>query len=87
MARVAMRLGLRMRIEDAAGADIARAAVAHLAVTIPERYLLGTFAHPAQISLGKTSSHAADGRLVAGDEPGLGFEPGDAIGLPVARYS
>ncbi|CAN0512561.1 unnamed protein product, partial [Discosporangium mesarthrocarpum] len=75
MARLAMRLGLRMRIEDTVGAEIVRAAVAHLAVTMPERSLLAAYPHPAAVSLGKVGSEAAEGKLTCGDEPGLGFEP------------
>ncbi len=88
MARLAMRLGLRMRIEDTVGAEIVRAAVAHLAVTIPERSLLAAYPHPAAVSLGKVGSVASEGKLTCRDEPGLGFEPDIKIlGEPIQLYS
>ncbi|MBX2883878.1 MAG: mandelate racemase/muconate lactonizing enzyme family protein [Granulosicoccus sp.] len=88
MARLAMRLGLRMRIEDTVGAEIVRAAVAHLAVTVPERSLLAAYPHPAAVSLGKSGVVASNGILTCSVEPGLSFEPDMKIlGEPIQRYS
>ena len=87
MARLAMRLGLRMRIEDTVGAEIVRSAVAHLAVTIPPKCLLAAYCHGAPVSIGSTSARSQSGQLVCGDEPGLGFAPNlDVLGEPIAVY-
>ncbi len=87
MARFAARMGLRMRIEDTVGAEIVRAAVAHLAVTVPEKSLLGAYPHPASVSVATTSARVRDGKLYAGDEPGLGIEPDpEVLGEPIQVY-
>ncbi len=87
MARLATRLGLRMRIEDTVGAEIVRAAVAHLAVTVPEKSLLAAYPHPASVSLGEIGVTASNGLLSCGEESGLGFEPDTKVLCePIQHY-
>ena len=92
MARLASGLGLRMRIEDTVGAEIVRAAVGHLAVTVPAKSLLAAYPHTATVSLAKTSTRFEDGKLVCGDEPRQSGPNDDRIGihchspLPVVRF-
>ena len=66
MARLVMRLGLMVRIEDRLGAEIVRAAVAHLAETIPEKSILGTYWHTASTSLGRVDVVMENGRMGCG---------------------
>ena len=40
MARLCYRAGVRVRIEDTVGCELSNAAVAHLSVVVPPRYLL-----------------------------------------------
>ncbi len=87
MARLATRLGLRMRIEDTVGAEIVRSAVAHLAVTVPERHLLGAYPHRASVSIAGTTTRIDDGRLYPGDDPGLGCDVDEsALGPPIMVF-
>ena len=88
MARFAAHMGIRMRIEDTVGADIVRSAVAHLAATVPERWLLAAYAHPAPMTLAETDTDVRDGRLFAGSDVGLGVKADDGVlGEPVAAYA
>ena len=85
---VCLRHGIKMRIEDTAGTEIARAAQAQLAATTPTEFLLGSYAFLHQLS---PSAHGAptlsDGMLHLNDAPGLGIEPDmDILGEPIACY-
>jgi len=77
-------------IEDTWGSDITTAAVAHLAVTTPPRYLLNT----CDLSGYVTPHIASDGprrdrgAMAPSERSGLGVEPDETIlGRPLAVYS
>ena len=78
-----------MVLEDTWGSDIATAALTHLAVTIPPRYLLNAadlsgYAHPHVASDGPRREGA---QLKPAERPGLGVTPDlDVLGAPVAVY-
>lgn len=87
MIAVALRSGIKLRIEDTVGAEFIRSAVAHLAVTIPPRMLLAAYPHPASIALGDGETILQNGLLNAGIKPGLGVTPDfDVLGEPIAVY-
>jgi len=85
-----LHLGTMMVIEDTWGSDIATAAVAHLAVSTPGKYLLNA----CDLSGYVTPHLAADGprrqnaQLKPSDEPGLGITPDPAVlGEPTAVFA
>ena len=76
-----LNFGTMMVIEDTWGSDITTAAVAHLAVSTPQKYLLNA----CDLSGYVTPHIAPDGPLRANaslqpsDRPGLGISPDRAI--------
>lgn len=75
--------------EDTWGGEITTAAVAHLAASTPEEFLINsTDLHNYNTaSTGKPGPPVANGKLYVSDEPGLGVEPDfEALGPPVAVY-
>ena len=75
--------------EDTWGGEITSAAVAHFAASTPEEYLQNTtdLMNYNTRSTGIGGPTTADGKLFAGDAPGLGVEPDFAsLGEPVAVY-
>ena len=87
MAQLAMRLGIRVRIEDTAGLEVIRAATTHLAVTLPEKYMIGVYAHLEDTSIGPDSITVENGLTIPSDEPGFGFEPDmKKLGEPIQIY-
>jgi len=79
-----------MVIEDTWGSDITTAAVAHLAVTTPPRYLLNACDVSGYITphVAPDGPRREDGFLAPPERPGLGVSPDEAIlGNPLAVYS
>ena len=75
--------------EDTWGGEITTAAVAHLAASTPEEFLINsTDLHNYNIGhTGRPGPHTEDGKLYASDAPGLGVEPDfEQLGQPVAVY-
>ncbi|MEM7118186.1 MAG: mandelate racemase/muconate lactonizing enzyme family protein, partial [Chloroflexota bacterium] len=75
--------------EDTWGGEITTAAVAHLAASTPEEFLINsTDLHNYNIGhTGKPGPRTENGRLFASDAPGLGVEPHfEELGEPVAVY-
>ena len=85
---VCLRHGIKTRIEDTAGTEIARAAQAQLAATMPSEFLLGSYAFLHQLPPTARGAPAlSDGMLHLNDTPGLGIEPDmDILGEPIACY-
>ena len=87
---ICVAAGLTVSVQDAAGSDIAWAAIVHLGQTIPERYLRCVLNWSDMVTL-KTADGAfgaRNGRVSAPREPGLGIIPRLRIlGEPVASYS
>ena len=75
--------------EDSWGGEITTAAVAHFAASTPPEFLVNTtdLMNYNTRSTGIGGPTTADGKLFAGDAPGLGVEPDFAsLGEPVAVY-
>ena len=90
MRDLCVALRIPMHIQDPWGSSVVTAAVAHLAHSTPERFLLGAWGGSQDVPL-ETASNAPvlnRGRLSASDRPGLGVEPRfEVLGKPVAIYS
>ncbi|MCY3879356.1 MAG: mandelate racemase/muconate lactonizing enzyme family protein [Rhodobacteraceae bacterium] len=75
-------------IEDSWGGDIATAALAHLAISTPEKYCVAATDFNSYVTL-RTATGAPerqDGRMSVSDRPGLGIEPDfDNLGDPVIK--
>jgi len=70
-------LGIALTIEDTWGGDIITAAIAHLAHSTPPNYLFTATDFNSYVTVSNASGapQRKDGRLAAGDAPGLGVEP------------
>lgn len=82
--------GLAMSVQDTVGSEIAFAAVAHTAHTVPSKFLRCVLDTREMVSLstGKFESKFEDGFISAVDAPGLGVRPDLAVlGDPIATYS
>ncbi len=81
--------GLRLRIEDTAGSEIARAAQAQLAAATPLRLQLGCYGFVNQRPpVADDAPEVRDGMLYLNDRPGLGVTPKlAALGIPLAVYA
>jgi len=78
--------GVAMTIEDTWGGDIVTAAIAHLARSTPEDFLLSATDFNSYVtkSIAKGAPKRVDGKMTAADRPGLGVEPiFEALGKPV----
>lgn len=80
--------GVAMTIEDTWGGDFVTAAIAHLAQSTPEEFLLSTTDFnsygPKTIAVG--APKRVDGKMSASDKPGLGCTPVmKELGAPVFR--
>ena len=78
--------GVAMTIEDTWGGDIVTAAIAHLARSTPEDFLLSAtdFNSYVTTSIAHGAPKRVDGKMTAADRPGLGVEPIlEALGKPV----
>ena len=84
-----LHLKVAMVLEDTWGSDITTAALSHLAITIPPRYLLNTadlsgYVHPHVAPDGPRRESA---QLKPSERPGLGVTPDpDVLGNPVATF-
>jgi len=79
-------LGIALTIEDTWGGDITTAAIAHLAHSTPPEYLFTStdFNSYVTVSIAEGAPQRKDGRLAAGQLPGLGVDPRwDVLGKPV----
>ncbi len=81
--------GLRLRIEDTAGSEIARAAQAQLAAATPLQLQLGCYGFVNQRPpVADDAPEVRDGMLYLNDRPGLGVTPKlAALGIPLAVYA
>lgn len=81
--------GLRLRIEDTAGSEIARAAQAQLAAATPLRLQLGCYGFVNERpAVADGAPEVRDGMLLLNDRPGLGVTPKlAALGIPLAVYA
>ncbi len=81
--------GLSVSVQDTGGADIAAAAMAHLAQSTPTRIFRGAWdpRELAGVSNADGGPMAADGTIAVSDAPGLGVTPKlDVLGEPIAVY-
>lgn len=80
--------GIRMRIEDTIGTDFARAAVTHLAHTVPPNFMLAAYACGIdKVCTAEGTPQVKEGRLGATTQPGLGLTPKfDVLQDPIAVY-
>lgn len=80
--------GIKIRIEDTAGTEIARAAQAQLAAATPASMLLGSYTFINDLPpVVDGAPEIRNGMLHLNSEPGLGVTPRpDALGKPVAVY-
>ncbi|MFT7672297.1 MAG: L-alanine-DL-glutamate epimerase-like enolase superfamily enzyme [Gammaproteobacteria bacterium] len=88
MARMCILAGIRMRVEDTVGCELSNAAVAHLALSLPENFIYACYQAPNYgVRLGQTGTCVENGDVRVGDEPGLGvkIDPG-ALGEPLAEW-
>ncbi len=77
--------GVAMTIEDTWGGDIVTAAIAHLAQSTPEEFLLSStdFNSYGTKAIALGAPQRVDGTMAAGDRPGLGCTPLlEALGAP-----
>lgn len=82
-------LGIAMTLEDTWGGDIVTAAIAHLAHSTPPRYLFSSTDFNSYVtrSVAAGAPRRAHGRLSAGESPGLGVIPDQAVlGVPLAVF-
>jgi L-alanine-DL-glutamate epimerase-like enolase superfamily enzyme len=81
--------GVVMTIEDTWGGDFVTAAIAHLAQSTPEEFLLSTtdFNSYGTRDIATGAPRRIDGKMSATDAPGLGCKPiREALGAPVATF-
>ena len=88
MRDLCMAAGVAMTIEDTWGGDFATAAIAHLAQSTPEEFVLSStdFNSYGTKEIATGAPRRVDGMMAASDEPGLGCKPiFEALGAPVFR--
>ena len=81
-----LNLGIIMTVEDSWGGEIATAAIAHLAHTLPQEYHFqsSAFHEYSHLEIAKGAPVMADGYMQASSRPGLGVEPDfSVLGEPV----
>jgi L-alanine-DL-glutamate epimerase-like enolase superfamily enzyme len=81
--------GVAMTIEDTWGGDFVTAAIAHLAQSTPEKFLLSTtdFNSYGTRDIATGAPKRVNGVMNASDAPGLGCKPiREALGAPVATF-
>ena len=86
MRDLAVSAGIALTIEDTWGGDIVTAAIAHLAQSTPEEFLLSStdFNSYGTIDIAIGAPKRQNGTMRTSDRPGLGFEPiVEALGAPV----
>jgi L-alanine-DL-glutamate epimerase-like enolase superfamily enzyme len=86
--KICLSSGIRMRIEDTAGSEFTRAAVAHLAHSVPPKFLLAAYAFGSEeIYTAEGAPQVKEGRLSVSTRPGLGLTPKfDILKDPIAVY-
>ncbi len=85
-----MNLGIAMTVEDSWGGEIATAAIAHLAHTLPMdlHFQSSAFHEYTKVELASGAPELIDGYMKASDRPGLGVTPNmDVLGKPVFAAS
>ena len=89
MMRLCVHAGVRVRIEDTVGRELSNAAVAHLAVCVPEKHLLAAYLCPAYPpELGSGAPRPESGELRCSDAAGLGIELDvGVLGVPLFEAS
>ncbi len=78
-------MGIAMTLEDSWGGDIATAAIAHLAHSVPTEFLFSStdFNSYVTVSTADGAPQRANGRMAASTQPGLGIRPKmDVLGKP-----
>ncbi|HTX36365.1 MAG TPA: cis-3-hydroxy-L-proline dehydratase [Bryobacteraceae bacterium] len=83
-------MGIALTIEDTWGGDIATAAIAHLAHSMPPAYLFTTtdFNSYVTVSTAEGAPRRKNGRMAAPHAPGLGVAPRwEVLGKPVISIS
>jgi cis-L-3-hydroxyproline dehydratase len=83
---ICIEAGVAMTIEDTWGGDFVTAAIAHLAQSTPEEFLLSTtdFNSYGTKVIAQGAPQRVDGTMAANDRPGLGCTPiPEALGAPV----
>ncbi len=78
---VCAKLGLQVEIACMGGSDVLQAAIAHLSVNTPAKYLTGSSSNAEMFdgSVGKDKVKIEHGYMTAPDKPGLGIEVDTAI--------
>ena len=78
-------MGIAMTLEDSWGGDIATAAIAHLAHSVPTEFLFSStdFNSYVTVSTADGAPQRDNGRMAASTQPGLGVRPKmDVLGKP-----
>lgn len=81
-----LNFGLTMTVEDSWGGEIATAAIAHLAHTLPTEFHFqsSAFDEYSHVEIARGAPVVQDGYMTATSRPGLGVEPNlDVLGDPV----
>jgi len=89
MRDICVATGVVMTIEDTWGGDFVTAAIAHLAQSTPEEFVLSTtdFNSYGTRDIATGAPKRVDGMMHASDAPGLGCKPiREALGAPVATF-
>jgi L-alanine-DL-glutamate epimerase-like enolase superfamily enzyme len=86
---ICIEMGIKVLVQDNWASGIGSAAVAHLAHSTPERWLLGIWGAGFNVTL-ETAQGAPvveNGCMIGSEEYGLGLEPNfNILGSPVATY-
>ena len=83
---ICLNLGIIMTVEDSWGGEIATAAIAHLAHTVPKEFHFqsSAFHEYTHLEIAHGAPLMEDGFMRASNRPGLGVEPNlDVLGEPV----
>ncbi|MFQ5546072.1 MAG: mandelate racemase/muconate lactonizing enzyme family protein [Acidiferrobacterales bacterium] len=86
---VCISIGVPMTVEDVWGGDITTAALAHLAVSTPPKFLMNTTDLNKYVTVSNADNApvSENGYLRVSDAPGLGIEPkNDVLRNPLAVY-
>ena len=86
--KICIATGIRMRIEDTTGSEFVKAAVAHLAASVPPASLLCSYEHCfEEICTADGAPQVKNGRISLSMRPGLGVTPKyEVLKEPVAVY-
>lgn len=85
-----VKAGLGLMVQETAGSEIARSAQLHLAVTVPDRFLVNTWdtTELNQVTLCDDQHRRTGGAYHVSDAPGFGASPREhMLGAPIRRYS